>query len=135
MALLSTGVVTAISRRAKIVLMDEPTSSLSEHEIRRLFRAISLLKKKGVTILYTTHKLEEISVIADHVAVLRDGILIRHCRADETDQHFASHGRSSRQSASTTNCLTISYVKPQEFLKTLPDLVKRNLASGNYAGQ
>jgi len=85
--------------------MDEPTSSLSEHEIRRLFRAISLLKKKGVTILYTTHKMEEISVIADHVAVLRDGILIRHCQADETDQHFASHGRSSRQSASTTNCL------------------------------
>jgi len=80
-------IIKAISRRAKIVLMDEPTSSLSEHEIQRLFRAISLLKKKGVTILYTTHKMEEIAAIADHVAVLRDGILIRHCRVDETDQH------------------------------------------------
>jgi ribose transport system ATP-binding protein len=80
-------IIKAISRRAKIVLMDEPTSSLSENEIQRLFRAISILKKKGVTILYTTHKMEEITAIADHIAVLRDGILIRHCRVDETDQH------------------------------------------------
>jgi ribose transport system ATP-binding protein len=56
-------------------------------KFQRLFRAISLLKKKGVTILYTTHKMEEIAAIADHVAVLRDGILIRHCRVGETDQH------------------------------------------------
>jgi ribose transport system ATP-binding protein len=72
-------IIKAISRQAKIILMDEPTSSLSEHEIQRLFRAIQLLKKRGVTILYTTHKMEEIAAIADHVAVLRDGVLIRHC--------------------------------------------------------
>lgn len=80
-------IIKAISRQAKIILMDEPTSSLSEHEIQRLFRAIQLLKKRGVTILYTTHKMEEITAIADHVAVLRDGVLIRHCPVAETDQH------------------------------------------------
>ena len=80
-------IIKAISRQAKIILMDEPTSSLSEHEIERLFRAIQLLKKRGVTILYTTHKMEEIAAIADHVAVLRDGVLITHCPVAETDQH------------------------------------------------
>ena len=80
-------IIKAISRQAKIILMDEPTSSLSDHEIERLFRAIQLLKKRGVTILYTTHKMEEIAAIADHVAVLRDGVLITHCPAAETDQH------------------------------------------------
>jgi ribose transport system ATP-binding protein len=80
-------IIKAISRQAKIVLMDEPTSSLSEHEIQRLFRAIQFLKKRGVTILYTTHKMEEIAAIADDVAVLRDGVLIRHCPVVETDQH------------------------------------------------
>src|ERR1700730_9205740 len=80
-------IIKAISRQAKIILMDEPTSSLSEHEIQRLFRAIQFLKKRGVTILYTTHKMEEIAAIADDVAVLRDGVLIRHCPVVETDQH------------------------------------------------
>jgi ribose transport system ATP-binding protein len=80
-------IIKAISRQAKIILMDEPTSSLSEQEIQRLFRAIQLLKKRGVTILYTTHKMEEIAAIADDVAVLRDGVLIRHCPVVEADQH------------------------------------------------
>jgi ABC-type sugar transport system ATPase subunit len=56
--------------------MDEPTSSLSEKEVRSLFRQIGILKSKGMTILYITHKLEEIFEIGDNVTVLRDGKVV-----------------------------------------------------------
>ena len=76
-------IIKAISRNARIVLMDEPTSSLSEQEIERLFRAIDMLRAREVTIVYTTHKMEEIKAIADRVIVLRDGALIRQRPAKE----------------------------------------------------
>jgi ribose transport system ATP-binding protein len=74
-------IIKATSRKARIVLMDEPTSSLTEREIERLFRVVRLLKSRGVTMLYTTHKMEEIAAIADFVAVLRDGRLITQAPA------------------------------------------------------
>ena len=53
--------------------MDEPTSSLSAAETERLFDVVESLKKKGITIIYISHKLEEIMLLADRVTVLRDG--------------------------------------------------------------
>jgi ABC-type sugar transport system ATPase subunit len=66
----------ALSLKSKIVLMDEPSGPLSEHEINFLFRLIHTLKEKGVAIVYVSHRLEEIFQIADRVSVLRDGFLI-----------------------------------------------------------
>ena len=63
----------AISREAKIIIMDEPTSSLTDREKEVLFDVIRMLKEKGVCVLYVSHKLEEIKEIADRVTVLRDG--------------------------------------------------------------
>jgi ribose transport system ATP-binding protein len=63
----------AINRNAKILLMDEPTSYLSEHEVGRLFEFIEQLKREGLGIIYISHHLEEIFKVCDQVIVLRDG--------------------------------------------------------------
>ncbi len=63
----------AIGAEAKIVIMDEPTASLSETEVSSLFRVIGALKNAGAGVDYISHRLEEISAIADRITVLRDG--------------------------------------------------------------
>jgi rhamnose transport system ATP-binding protein len=63
----------ALGANAKILIMDEPTASLSQEDTRRLFAIISQLRNQGVGIIYISHRLEELFVIADRVTVLRDG--------------------------------------------------------------
>ena len=63
----------ALTLDAQIILMDEPSATLTERELRRLFDIIRDLKRRGVTTLYISHRLEEIFEIADRVTVLRDG--------------------------------------------------------------
>ena len=66
-------IVKAISFDVKILVMDEPTSSLTEEEVRKLFSTIRHLKAAGVSIIYISHRMEEIFEISDRVTVLRDG--------------------------------------------------------------
>ncbi len=66
----------AFSYNAKIVIMDEPTSSLSEKEVSHLFKIINKLKEKGCGIVYISHKMEEIFEICDEITILRDGLWI-----------------------------------------------------------
>lgn len=73
----------AVSYNSKIIVMDEPTSSLTEKEVGHLFRIIRALKEKGVGIIYISHKMEEILKISDEVTVMRDGKWIATKRADE----------------------------------------------------
>ncbi len=63
----------SLSFNARVLIMDEPTSALSDHEVEALFRLIRQLKSRGVGIIYITHKLDELPQIADDVTVLRDG--------------------------------------------------------------
>ena len=63
----------AISCNASVIIMDEPTSAISDHEIEILFEQIRNLKRKGVAIIYITHKMDEIMEIADEVTIIRDG--------------------------------------------------------------
>jgi len=69
-------ILKALARRASIIVMDEPTSSLSETEVVRLFEAVRLLRDKGISVIYISHRLEEIIGLADDVTVLRDGRLV-----------------------------------------------------------
>ncbi len=71
-------ILKATSRQARIILMDEPTSSLSAREVEQLFQVIRRLRASGVCILYTSHRMEEIEAISDTVAIMRDGAIIRH---------------------------------------------------------
>ncbi|HYD99472.1 MAG TPA: sugar ABC transporter ATP-binding protein [Alphaproteobacteria bacterium] len=66
----------AVAREARILIMDEPTAVLTPHETAVLFRLIRRLRGQGVTIVYISHKLDEVKAIADRVTVLRDGRLI-----------------------------------------------------------
>jgi len=63
----------AVSYNSKIIVMDEPTSSLTEREVNHLFKIIRALRGKGVGIIYISHKMEEILKISDEVTVMRDG--------------------------------------------------------------
>ena len=63
----------ALSSNAKILIMDEPTSALTDKEINELFRIIKELKERGVGIIYISHRLEELSHIVDRVTIMRDG--------------------------------------------------------------
>lgn len=66
----------AISYNPKLIIMDEPTSSLTRDETEKLFKLIKIFRKRGVSIIYISHVLDEIFEIADSVSVLRDGILV-----------------------------------------------------------
>jgi rhamnose transport system ATP-binding protein len=63
----------AISLDVRVLIMDEPTASLSAHEVRRLFRIVAHLRQQGVAILFISHRMEEVFEIADRVTILRDG--------------------------------------------------------------
>ncbi len=63
----------AVSYDAKVIVLDEPTSSLTEHEVEHLFRIINMLRDKGCGIIYISHKMEEILRISDDITVMRDG--------------------------------------------------------------
>ena len=66
----------ALSRRARVLILDEPTAALERHEVHALFDAIARLKGQGVAILYVSHRLDEIVAIADRCSVMRDARMV-----------------------------------------------------------
>src|SRR6185369_555495 len=75
------GIARALSHRCRLLIMDEPTASLSERETQTLFRIIRQLQSEGVAILYVSHRMEEIFLLSDSATVLRDG---RHVATKQT---------------------------------------------------
>ena len=78
-------IIKAITNNAKIVIMDEPTSSISQREAELLFDKIAELKAAGVSIIYISHKMDEVFRIADDITVLRDGTVVSTDRAEDLD--------------------------------------------------
>ena len=76
----------AMSTNAKIIIFDEPTSSLTEDEVKKLFEIIERLKKQGMGIIYISHRMSEIFQLSDRVTVLRDGHLIDTLPISELDE-------------------------------------------------
>lgn len=101
-------IAAALGRGARMVVFDEPTSSLSQHEAERLFGVIGHLRQRGVTCIYVSHRMEEIFRLADAVTVLRDGrhvvtrptasldeaALIQLMIGRRIDQYFPKHADS-----------------------------------------
>jgi len=77
----------AISYDAGLIIMDEPTSAITEREVAHLFRMIRSLKEKGVAIIYITHKMDEVFQIADEITVFRDGKHIATVPAAQTNKN------------------------------------------------
>jgi ribose transport system ATP-binding protein len=79
----------ALSLNSRLLIMDEPTSALTETEVERLFRIIARLREQGVTIIYISHKMDEVFRQADRITVLRDGqVVATRRRADTTPQEI-----------------------------------------------
>lgn len=112
----------AFSRNAKLIIMDEPTSSLTNKEVEKLYCIMRKLKDKGVSILFVSHKLEEVSYICDRVTVFRDGqsIVTRRITNMTRDQMvYAMVGRE------ITNYYTVTHTPGTEVVLQVRDLSKR----------
>ena len=81
----------ALSRKARVLIMDEPSAVLTSREVEVLFRQIDRLRDSGVALLYTSHRLEEVSRLADRITVLRDGAVVRRAgRGELTEDGMAT---------------------------------------------
>ena len=90
----------AISRalldNAKLIIMDEPTTALTKKEVARLFEIIADLKKRGITILFVSHKLDEVFEISDSITILRSGENVISCSASEMDEEKFAYYMTGR---------------------------------------
>jgi len=77
----------ALSRNAKVMIFDEPTAVLAEKEVKELFRVIKQLKEEGISLIYISHRLEEIFELCDNVLVLKDGKVVGERKISETDEN------------------------------------------------
>ena len=76
----------ALARNAKLLIMDEPTAPLTDDEVTQLFRIIADLKAQGITIIYISHRLDELFQVSDRVAIMRDGEMITTKNINEIDK-------------------------------------------------
>lgn len=96
-------IAAALGTRAQVIVMDEPTSSLSVRESEHLFGLLAKLKQRGITVIYVSHRLEEIFRLCDAVTVLRDGCHVATERISETNTERIIHqmvGREVKQCSS-----------------------------------
>ena len=76
----------ALVRNAKVVVMDEPTAAITIAEQEKLYKLVKQLKERGVTVIYISHRLEELFMICDRVSVLRDGQYVATCNIEDIDK-------------------------------------------------
>lgn len=115
----------AISQNSSMVIMDEPTSSLSDHEVKALFRVIKKLQANNVAIIYISHRLKEITEIGDDITILRDGNVISTvslCEISEKEMVSLMVGRE----------MTQFYYKSETALKEDVVLEVKNLTNQNF---
>ena len=82
-----TALARALSTEAKLVIMDEPTSALAEQEVQTLFRVIRQLRSEGISVVFVSHRLDELYAVSDRVTVMRDGRTIEVCAMSEISRY------------------------------------------------
>ena len=87
----------AISLNVRVLIMDEPTASLSAHEVTQLFKLANSLREQGVSILFISHRLEEVFAISDRITILRDGKFISSAPAAEVTPESAIRDMVGRE--------------------------------------
>lgn len=92
----------ALSLQSEVLIMDEPTSALTEAEVARLFRVIQRLRGQGVTILYISHKMDEVFRLADRITVMRDGQVVKTLPRSQTNPREVTHLMVGREIAETS---------------------------------
>lgn len=121
-----TEIAKALSNDTKILIMDEPTSSLTKHETEFLFQLIERLKSKGMAIIYISHRMDEIFRICDRITILRDG---KHCLTEECSK--LSMNTVIENIVGSTVGEELEWVERSIDLDAKPLLEVRNLTAGN----
>ncbi|MEA4854657.1 MAG: sugar ABC transporter ATP-binding protein [Christensenella sp.] len=103
----------ALAMDSDVIIMDEPTAALTEEEVTRLFDIIADLKKQGITIIYISHRLEEIMELADYITVLRDG------------RHIETKPRSEVANRSELIQMMIGKVIVEDYVPNQVDVTKK----------
>ena len=114
----------AISYDASLIIMDEPTSAITEREVAHLFRMIRALKEKGVAIIYITHKMDEVFQIADEITVFRDGRHIATVPAAQTDRNSLIAMMVGRE---LTNIFPKEYAPIGEVVLSVRNLTRKGI--------
>jgi ABC-type sugar transport system ATPase subunit len=117
----------ALSRRARVIVLDEPTATLTSHEVRILVATVARLKKTGVGIIFISHHLEEVFEICDRVTVMRDGYTVETRAVQDWSEETLVRAMVNRP---------ISSFFPKQDIKLGPSLLQvENLSSGErFAG-
>ena len=90
-------ILRSLVKDVKLLIMDEPTAPLTENEVRQLFQIVNSLKAQGITIIYISHRMEEIFELADRVTVMRDGKYITTLDVAQTDTRELIHHMVGRE--------------------------------------
>ena len=117
----------AISLKVRILIMDEPTASLSAHEVVQLFKIVKTLRDQGVAILFISHRMEEVFEISDRITIFRDGKLISSAPAAQVTRQSAIRDMVGRE-------LGAFFVKDKgkrgKLLLSVQDLAREGVFSG-----
>jgi ribose transport system ATP-binding protein len=130
-----------LSFNSRLIIMDEPTTSLTDRETKTLFKLIQNLKSKGVSIIYISHRMEEIFTLSDRITVFRDGRYIGTLNAKETDKNMIikmmvgrdlklENNTTSFQTQNRKNVLQIKDLNSNKLLKN----INLNLYEGEILG-
>lgn len=114
-------IIKAISKNAKIIIMDEPTSSITESEVAVLFQQIRKLKESGIGIIYITHKMDEIFEIGDEATILRDGRMISNHKVKDLTKEEIINKMVGRE---MTEVYPLCSTKPGKIILELKGLTR-----------
>jgi ribose transport system ATP-binding protein len=122
-------VAKAVSHNAKVLVMDEPTSPLSNSEVETLFLLIDRLRKKGVSIIYISHRMEEIFRICDRVTIMRDGQYVATLEVEKSDRKQLISLMVGRE---LSEKYPPALVEPGEAVLSVKGLCTRNVSNVSF---
>jgi AI-2 transport system ATP-binding protein len=123
-------ILRGLLREARVLILDEPTSALTFDEVNSLFEVIHNLKKKRISIVYITHRLNEVFMIATHVAIMRDGIITLYGKAEEFTREVLVKGLLPED---FTERLPAERAAPREIQKQKPVFELRNFSGYGFS--
>ena len=118
-------IVRAVSRDCKLIILDEPTSSLDTKEVKTLFSLVRQLKEKGVAFIFITHRMEEIYQICDRITVLKDGQFIGTYQAEDLNQYRLVTLMVGREITQQRKQTYFSPEKDQNYVVEVRNLAKK----------
>lgn len=116
----------ALFHNAKLIIMDEPTTALTKKEVGRLFRIIEELKKEGITILFVSHKIDEVFEISDRITILRNGENVYESSIKDTTEEKFTYYMTGREIDTTDT------KEEKDFSKSEKVLEVRNLSARGF---